>query len=691
MVAWPAAPARATCDPPAGNNVTATCTGTTTDQNTPNGYGTGTETNLSTTVVTGASVSGTTSGIFFDTGSVTNFGTITGGFDGIRATTATVNNSGTITGTSSAGIEATTATVTNSGTIAGGFDGIRADTATVTNSGTITGGFDGINASIATVTNSGTIAGGIEGILANTATVTNSGSITGGLVGIEASIATVTNSSSITGGLAGIEANTATVTNFGTITGGLVGIEASTATVTNSGSIAGGNFGIDAGTANVTNSGRISGGTAALNFFGGNADTLTLLPGSTIVGAINLGGGGDTVNFRTGNQNLTFDTLAGATVTSTVPFAVAGNQVATIDPTPFAVLDRNLMDFSRAVSQALPDDAGFAGTGLAGAAAGPATAFAAASPLGEAVIPGLSAYAADAAGIFKAPTARYGDGTRIWARGFAGERVQEADGSLLHTVNRIYGGMLGGDWQAWSDWRLGAFVGAGEIRSSVDFNYGETRSTLAFGGLYGRHDWGPWFLRLAVQGGHSSNDVDRTINNNLVLGGIERATGSFAGWYVSPEASVGFHHGLGTFGGASYMLTPSLSLRYVHASFDGYTESGTTAPLTVGRRVVDDFEQRGEVKLSRTQVFGGTAALTTSIFGGVLGQERAGDTTVAATLLGQAIPFALPGKDTVWGGYGGAGLVWQSGPVSLFASAQYLGLSDSSSLVSGQGGIRIAF
>jgi uncharacterized protein with beta-barrel porin domain len=544
------------------------------------------------------------------------------------------------------------------------------------------------------VTNSGTVTGITDGIFAaDTATVTNSGTITGGGYGIFADgTATVTNSGSIKGGGFGIFAGTATVTNSGSITGGGVGIYSfGTATVTNSGSITGGTYGIYSfGTATVTNAGLISGGTAALQF-SGSADTLTLLPGSTIVGAINLGGGGDRVNFRTGNQNLTFDTLAGATVTSTVPFAVAGNRVATIDPTPFAVLDRNLMDFSRAVSQALPDDAGVAGTtGLAGAAAGPA-AFAAASPLGEVNIPGLLAYGSDAAGIFKAPTARYADGTRIWARGFAGERVQEADGSLLHTVNRFYGGMLGGDWQAWPDWRLGAFVGAGEIRSSVDFNYGETHSTLVFGGLYGRRDWGPWFLRLGVQGGHSSNDTERNINNNLVPGGIETATASFGGWYVSPEASVGFQHGLGTFGGASYTLTPSLSFRYVHASFDGYTESGTTAPLTVGRREVDDFEQRGEVKLSRTQMFGGTAALTTSVFGGVLGQQRAGDTTVAASLLGQAIPFALPGKDAVWGGYGGAELVWQSGPVNVFVSAQYLGLSDSSSLVSGQGGIRIAF
>ena len=59
-----------------------------------------------------------------------------------------------------------------------------------------------------------------------------------------------------------------------------------------------------------------------------------MLPGSKIIGPINLGGGGDTVNFRGGNHNLTFDTLAGATVTG-APFVVVGNRAVAIDPSIF--------------------------------------------------------------------------------------------------------------------------------------------------------------------------------------------------------------------------------------------------------------------------------------------------------------------------------------------------------------------
>jgi hypothetical protein len=107
--------ALADCTPASGNNVTATCTGTTVNQagGAPgssagsDGYGTGVETGLNVTVVPAASVTGTINGITFSTGTVTNFGTISGVIgDGINAPflggTATVTNSGSISGAASA-------------------------------------------------------------------------------------------------------------------------------------------------------------------------------------------------------------------------------------------------------------------------------------------------------------------------------------------------------------------------------------------------------------------------------------------------------------------------------------------------------------------------------------------------------------------------------------------------------------
>jgi Ca2+-binding RTX toxin-like protein len=225
----------------------------------------------------------------------------------------------------------------------------------------------------------------------------------------------------------GVETNlNVTVGPGASVTGTLVGINFDTGSVANAGTVSGGVDGINANTAKVSNSGTISG-----RDFG-------------IIGAINLGGGGDTVNVRTGgNQNLTFDTLAGATVTSNVPFVVSGNRVVTVDPTPFAMTDRNLMDFSRTVSAAIPEiDTATSTGGAPLALAAPDTGIADRAAEVFADISSLAAYTSDAA-LFNNPTAIYAGGTAVWARGFVGRRVQQGDGTLLRTENTFYGGMLG--------------------------------------------------------------------------------------------------------------------------------------------------------------------------------------------------------------------------------------------------------
>jgi hypothetical protein len=646
---------------------------------------------------------------------VTNAGTIAGigaggNSYGIAAgRDSNVTNSGTISGTATAGgagigvYANQDANVTNSGAISGtggpGQYGVgvfaASRNANVTNSGTISGtagagGFGfGVYANTANVTNSGTISGDAYGVYINNANVTNSGTISGSAYGIASSTASVTNSSTISGGLGGIYASTANVTNTGTISGGSAGIFTSTANVTNSGTISGSTYGLAAtNTAAVTNSGMIRGATALE--FGKNADTLTLLPGSRIIGEINLGGGGDTVNFRGGNQNLTFDTLTGASVTGTTPFAVSGNQAATIDPTPFAANWRSLADFTRGVSDAVPVFSGSAPGGSAPLAfAGPDApsrvddAFAA--------IPGLaSAYASEAM-VFKAPTAVSADGTTVWARGFAGQRIQQQDGVLFRNTNLFYGGMIGADFTARPDLRTGVFLGGGKTRTSIDLNQGGTDSDLVFGGAYARYDIGSSFLHGAIQGGGSRNTTTRTINNNLVANGLETASASFNGWYVSPELTLGHRFALGQLMDANYTLTPSARVRYLYGAFDGYTETGTTAPLTVGEQTASTLEERGEVKLTRSVAFGPMNQLSTSLSGGVLGTQRVGNSIVNAALLGQAIPFATPGQANVWGGFGGLGLDWRSRNVTFFAAAEYLALSDSSNVVSGRAGLRVGF
>ena len=737
---WPVLPAQAACSPPAGAGTppagtAVTCSGTTTAQNAPNGYGDGSQTGLIINVLSGASVAAGSGGHGLNlagANNINNAGTLAGGDvpagiggNGINITgnNSIIVNSGSATGGNNAG----------SG-IGGNAINITGNNSTITNSGSATGG---------NVAGSG-VGGNAISIIGNNSTITNSGSLTGGNAGTGAVVggsaifiignnSTITNSGSATGGNAGdggavggdgitVIGSNSTIRNAGTARGGNAGIVGGVAVfagngisvsngnnlIINTGSALGGNgngagshAGIGArlsgGNNTLVNFGLIATGTG--NFpagvvFSGNSNTLTNVVGSRIIGPIQFGGStGNTVNFVGGNWAFTFDLLAGATINAGgAPFAIVGSTVIVVDPTPFAMTDRNLMDFTRSVSSILGDR--FDDTGLG--ATGPALGFANESDANTrfadafANIPGMSAYASSAA-VFKNPTVQYSDGTTVWGRGFAGQRVQQADGILLRTLNQFYGGMVGGDWQAQANLRLGAFLGGGKTRSSEDFNIGSNDSDIFFGGLFGRYSWGASFLGMALQGGHTRTDTTRNISNNLVPGGLETAKASYDGWYINPEATYGLHYGLGSWLGASYTLTPSLNLRYLYASFGSYTESGTTAPLTINSQTVSDFEERGQLKLTRTQVFGPSETIMTHIYGGLLGVQRAGDTTVDATLLGQAIPFATPGKNDVWGGFGGAGLELRTGRVTLFASAEYLALSDLSSVVSGQGGIRIGF
>lgn len=695
-------PSFAVCDPTADTNPqAATCSGTTVNQGpgSPNiGYG-GAAFNFGVTVLPGATVTGTNAGIFANTATVTNFGVIQGisaiGL-GVSATNATITNSGTISG-SIFGVSGTTANVTNSGRIiatAANGVGIGVVTAVVNNSGTVAGGATGIGAVTADVTNSGTISGGNTGVAATTANVINSGTISGGDTGVGGITARVFNSGTISGGNVGVGGNVLNVVNFGTVSGGSFGITGATASLINAGTVLGNvGFQVQTGVGSVTNAGAIigTGGTALR--FASASDTLTLLPGSRIFGAIDMGGGQDLVNVITGRDISWLVMLSNFSGTINVsggqPFAISGNQIATLDPTLFSTSDRTLMDFSRGVSSAIPMFEGF--TDLSG---GSATVFAAPqfpAPRVENVfasIPGLSAYAADPLA-FKNPTVVRVDGATLWARGFGGERVQPADGILFKATSDYYGGMIGGDWLVRPELRLGAFIGGGATRTSLDQNAGRAGSDLVFGGGFARYAFGQSFLQAAVQGGPSQNSTSRTIASNLAPN-LQAATASFDGWYLSPEMTYGLRHSFSSYSGVTWTMMPNLRIRYLYGAFDGYTENGSNANLTVAGRTVQDLEERGEVKLL-AETLNGLWLTRVNVYGGALGVQRLGDFTVSSLLLGLPLPFATPGKDDVWGGFGGGGLEVYAGSVGLFASAEWLLLTDSSTVISGKGGLRLSF
>jgi len=660
---------------------------------------------------------------------VTNAGTIAGAQFGVFTVgDATVSNSGTISSFSTspgvAGVlsDSGSLTVTNSGHITGGEFGVAAFmNVTVVNSGTLIGQTYGVfsDQSNVTLTNSGTVASsstGVAGVLSvgGNATITNSGSIAGGQYGIAAfassALVTLTNSGSISGrevgvlnpnglsvitnigtissGDVGIVSRSLMLSNAGTITGQFTGVSFQNGTVTNGGVISGSQTGVQAvGAASVNNFGVISSPNLALQLIG-NGSTLTLSPGSTIVGSLELDGTGDAIHVNAPNQNLTFNTLAGTSVDGAVPYVVVGNRIASIDPTQFAIGDRNLLAVIDTVAGTLgsqtasPVSSGGGALGFNGPNYTAATA--------EEAFADLFGYAKapNDAVVFKNPSVTFGDGSMVWAKGFIGQRVQEADGLVLRNVTNFYGGMVGVDGWLAPDLKLGGFAGAGHTATSIDLNAGSAASDLGFGGVYGRKELGRAFVDFDIMGGGSSNRTVRNINNNLVAGGIETATASFGGWFVSPEIAAGYRHEVWP----GFTLTPAARLRYLAAGFDGYTENGSTANLTVGSRLAQALEERVEATLTHVNDLDAWGRLRLAATIGLVGQERVGSTALNAILLGQALAFATPGRSAIGGLSLSGNADWKTPcGATLFAGADYTAYSDSSTIITGRAGVRVGF
>jgi hypothetical protein len=703
--------------------------------------------NASATVNNSGTISGSIAAIFADSGSavVTNSGTVSGGSTaaigalgnisltnsgsvtgayGVWANggTATVTNSGTITATTQGAIYATgNVSVTNSGTLSSyqyaveslsggitlnnsgtisnqfGYAAFAPGTVNVTNSGSIFGAV--ASGTELYLTNTGTIAS-IEGAIgASDAHVINSGTIatTYAGVGVGFGTATVVNTGTITASSslgAGVSSgNAVNVTNSGLISGGADGVLAQgglgldwNSTITNSGTISGGQYGIFTySSLTLTNSGTISGGTAALQLF--RYDNITLLPGSRIIGAINLGFQ-DTININATNQNLTFNSLATATITGSVPYIVSGNRIVSVGVSGFAGTDRDLLAFIDAVAGPIGSVTPAAADGSGGALgfAGP-DYVAANADEAFAELLGYAKAPSDAV-LFKNPTVTTADGTTVWARGFYGQRLEKADGPSLANVTNFYGGAIGFDRQVAPDLKLGGLAGGGHISTTIDQNAGSSASDLGYAGIYGRKDFGSAFVDFdIIAGGSSNSSVRSNINNNLVAGGIETATASFGGWFVSPEAVAGNRFQLTP----EWTLTPAARLRYLAAGFGGYTETGTTAGMTVGSRLAQALEQRGELTLTHTLTSDLGRFQIGSTFG-VIGQERVGGGTINAQILGQALSFATPGKASIGGGFVAGQFDWKTPwGATLFATAEYTAYSDSSTVLTGHAGIRVGF
>jgi hypothetical protein len=645
------------------------------------------------------------------TSSVVNSGTITGVNRGVNIGTGTVVNNagGTISGTGGLGVGVSIAdgTVVNSGVISGAIRGISATTATIANFGTVTSTGGGaqdfaVNLNNGTLNNFGTIqslaTAGIAVGSSTNLTVNNAGTIaangTSGLaidinVGALASISNTGTISATGPGGIGVQVQTGAVANIanrGTIIGGTgvfllsgAGTPGSGSTLINSGTIIG-----------------TEGVAIDSSFFGGN--TLIFQPGSRIVGQILLGIG-DTVNVQTGrdiSSLLTFCVCGSISlnVTGGAPFAINGTQIAVLDPTAASLADRSLTDFTGMLSSLIAGRFNEAGaprppTDSASAFAPSLGGIADVASPAFAGIAGL-AYARDN-GTGGIPTATFEDrhsGLAVWSKGFVGGRRQQADGPTLPATTLAYGGALGVDKNVGRDMRIGAFVGAGQGRLSVDLDSQKIETDYVFGGVYSRIYRNTQFIDFMVTAGSTSNDSTRLVVHNLAPGGLETATASYKGWFVSPEIAYGVRIPIGT----NVAVTPGARLRYAVGHSSGYSENGSAQNLVVGDRTFHNLEGRIEAAFSRFDEITAKGWLKTTVTLGGLAMQRLGGHTISTVLIGQNLIFDAPGDDTVGGFYTGWGFDYVTGNgFGVFIAAEGSIMSDKSMFGTARGGVKVYF
>jgi outer membrane autotransporter protein len=284
--------------------------------------------------------------------------------------------------------------------------------------------------------------------------------------------------------------------------------------------------------------------------------------------------------------------------------------------------------------------------------------------------------------------AGFDQSTVVWANGFGGGRIQNADGADLGATSVYSGAALGLDRQVWPNLRIGAFLGGGFGQLDVDQDSQRVDTDYVAGGLYGQYTLGARFFDFTLFGGTTHNASTRQVVDNLAASGIDSATASYNGGFISPELAYGWH--IPAVNGA-WTWTTVARLRYVGGWFDGYSETGSAQNLTVNARSVQDLEGRLELALATTRPFG-SAQFGLQVNGGVIGLTRLGDHTVDVNLIGQGLSFATSGGDNAVGIFSGIQFDYKiKQNVNAFVSVEGQTLSDSSLVGSARGGVEIRF
>lgn len=601
-----------------------------------------------------------------------------GGFliDGSDTLTITNNGSIVVTGTDAIDMSGNRNILTNNGTIstfgngAFGINGLYFET--VTNNGSLTTNGDnaeGIDVessnsvfNFGTITTSGRSAEGIDtnndNLIKNFGTITTMGKDSNAIESDDFSqmfnFGVIFTTGENSHGLFGDDNNTAissgTITTSGLNSNGIDFWDLNH--IENSGTIVTygpGGDGIRARFLNViTNSGKVVSANAnAFNFLADN--TLNLHAPAFVGGAFSLGTNAK-VNIKTGPSHSilwTFDptSLNGGAPNFSGPVPVfqgtsgANIVVTTFDPTALSTSADALADLTGLLSgitqnRLAEDD------------------------------PVALSYAQNSPTIIDKTFAEIETVNKGWARVAGSLSNYNGGGTTLSSDLAQIVLAAGYDWSISADTilRFAAGYTRGSITSDSKFATSSVNDTQGlFLAAAGRSNFENAFLKFGLTAGTNRHENDRLVNDNLAPLGIAHAKASYDSFWINPEVSYGMSYALND----EWTATPSVRLSYAGEWVDGYTELGTNANATVGKRQIGVAELGLEWAVTHQTTIG---KMTGRI--GYAYRKSLGDSNTDITLLGITKSVANSNKDRHIAYLGGEALFALTQTIDLEIGAQ---------------------
>ncbi|MEZ5586838.1 MAG: autotransporter domain-containing protein [Sedimenticolaceae bacterium] len=400
--------------------------------------------------------------------------------------------------------------------------------------------------------------------------------------------------------------------------------EKATTLISNTGSIVtvgDGAFGIQVAGSNTTvdNSGLIQ--TANAHAIQGDdvSQTLNILPGSRIVGVIDMGGSGDddTANIYSASSHseiLTFENTENINLFIENAHRVNANTVVIYEPVLMAAQVTSLANFSNDVHR-------FLGQRLR-----PPVAFEPVQVAALELTPGLF---------------HTNDGRMAWGQALGGTTRLSA-GPRTGGFDDDYGALMAGYEFASGEQRVGWLAGVARANTRAVDAGSDTDSLFA--GVYGNVRRDELYLSGSVIVGSGWHESGRTLVDNLA--GPQYAASEFNSYYLSPSLSLGRVFNVD----ADWELRPSLTASYTLAHFDSYQESGASnANLHVDSRLSHVLSTRWQVEAAHRGNQG-----EVSLYAG-LQSRHIRDDAVDASMAAGDFRIGSGLDDNAFGGFVGTG------------------------------------